>query len=411
MDILLITITYPPETRAISLMMREMADQLKENGHHVTVATGQPKDHLCAASEKRPYGEVVVEEGVRVLRVRTPDTLKVNYYRRGLSELMVPRLFYRKIRQYIRGNIDIVIVYTPPLPLATLGIKVKKLFRAEYVLNVQDIVPQNAIDLGVMNNWFVRHYFELLEKRAYSEADRITAHSENNVNVLIERRNVPKKKISSLWNWIDLTPYEGVEKSGRYRRKYGVEDKFVFLFAGVIGPAQDLQFVVSLAAELRGVEDISFLIVGEGAEKDRLQNLVDGLRLKNVLFKGLVSKEDYPLLVKDADVGLACLSRKLTTPVYPGKILSFMAASIPVVAFLNDESDGHHIIGEAGCGYSTSSDDFKKGAELVMRIYAEKEKCAEFGRNGLKYAKANFSKAACIGKMERLIVSLHGGGS
>ena len=69
-------------------------------------------------------------------------------------------------------------------------------------------------------------------------------------------------------------------------------------------------------------------------EKERLEKMADDLKLKNVIFKPFVSKDEYPELVKDADVGLACLSSMNRTPVVPGKILGYMAASVPVAAFL-----------------------------------------------------------------------------
>ena len=170
-----------------------------------------------------------------------------------------------------------------------------------------------------------------------------------------------------------------------------------------MGPSQHLDFILQVAREVTAIEDICFLFVGNGSEKERLQKTARMFTLKNVIFKPLVSKEEYPFLVKDADVGLACLSNKNKTPVYPGKILSYMAASIPVVAFLNSQSDGHHIIKEAKCGYSTSSNDYRKAAELIMKVYNEKENLEQYGHNGFKYAEAHFSKKTCIDKLEKLI--------
>ncbi|NIS74385.1 MAG: glycosyltransferase, partial [Deltaproteobacteria bacterium] len=101
------------------------------------------------------------------------------------------------------------------------------------------------------------------------------------------------------------------------------------------------------ARRVSHLRDIVFLLVGDGIEKNGLEKRVAGLSLENVLFRPFVPKETYPSLVKDADVGLICLSSKNNTPVVPGKLLGYMAASIPVVAFLNRQSDGHRIIEEA----------------------------------------------------------------
>ena len=311
--------------------------------------------------------------------------------------------YSKKIKKYIKEKIDSIIVYSPPLPLAILGIKVKKRFGAKYLLNIQDIFPQNAIDLGIIKNRFLEKFFERMEKKIYRKADKITAHSEYNRNFLIHKKNVPAKKISSIYNWIDLNLYNEIEKTGALRTRYGLENKFIFLHAGIIGPAQGIDFIIKIAKEVRDITNICFLLVGDGSERPKLEEMVETYNLKNVLFKPFLTKHEYPLLAKDVDVGLACLSRKNKTPVYPGKILSYMASSIPIVALLNKESDGHRIIQQAQCGYSLIANNSNKATKLIMKVYNEKENLEQFGLNGFNYAKANFSKKACMDKLEELI--------
>jgi len=403
MHILLITVTYPPEIRSISLMMQEVAEELTLRGHNVTIVTSQPKYNLSTEVKRKSFSEFSIENDVEVIRVNTFPHHKDNYLIRGISELILPYQFLSKAKKVINEKVDAVIVYSPPLPLAMLGIKIKKIYGARYLLNIQDIFPQNAIDLGVMRSRVLVKFFERMERKAYEGADRITAHSEGNMRFLIDKKGVPPEKISVVHNWIDFDSFKKTERTGRFRKRYGLENKFVFLFAGVMGPSQYLDLVIQAAREVRNITDICFLLVGDGTERKRLQQMVEGYGLKNVMFKPFVSKEEYPFLVKDADVGLGCLSMKNKTPVFPGKILGYMAASIPTIAFLNKESDGHHIIREAGCGYSDVSDDYKKAAKLVLRIYNERDKLAQYGHNGFKYAATHFSKQACIDRLEKLV--------
>ena len=91
-------------------------------------------------------------------------------------------------------------------------------------------------------------------------------------------------------------------------------------------------------------------------------------------------------------MGLVCLSSKNNTPVVPGKILGYMSASLPIIAFLNKESDGHKIIKEAKCGYSLISEDVEKAKELILKIYNERNNLRELGENGYKYVCINFQK-------------------
>lgn len=109
-----------------------------------------------------------------------------------------------------------------------------------------------------------------------------------------------------------------------------------------------------------------------------------------------MSKDYYPYLVKDADVGVACLSIKNKTPFVPGKFLGYMAATKPVLAFLNEESDGFALASEARCGYAVKSDDSEEAARVVKKMYAEKDKLFQFGQNGFAYAKNNMALSVFV---------------
>lgn len=403
MNVLLITQVYPPEVRAISYMMRDLAEELTSRHHKVTVITAWPVKDLTIGTAQRHVKTYSVENGVKVVRVKTPSGQKVGYITKGFIQLSLPRLFTKKIDQYVDVKIESVLAYSPPLPLGLLGIQIKKKYGAKYILNIQDIFPQNAIDLGIMKNPILIKFFERMERKIYRYADNITCHTRNSRKFLIENKQIPTEKITTVSNWFDLDSFAVAKEKGSFREKYGLKDNFIFLFAGVMGPSQNLDFVIDVARQIAEVQEICFLLVGEGKEKKRLQQKVKNYRLENVKFQPLVSKEQYPSLVKEANVGLACLSNKNTTPVMPGKIVDFMASSIPTLAFLNKESDGHDIIRESNCGYSAVSDDSVKAASLVLKMYQERDILGQIGRNGFTYASEHFSKEACVDKLEKLM--------
>jgi len=401
MNILLITSSYPPEIRSSSHLMQELAEGLRERGHAVTVVTVYPGHNLSGSGEQFHLGSIEMENGIEVVRIKTLSPHRVPYLIRGFSQLVLPYVFFYRIRNLIKRRMDVIIVYSPPLPLAIAGSKLKRFYNAKYILNVQDLFPQNAIDLGILKNRLLIKLFKRIEAYAYRNADFITVHSENNKSFLATRNKVPQDRIKVIHNWIDIEPYSKAMRTGRFRKMFNIEDKFIFLFAGVIGPSQGLDLIIKAAEKIKDVKDICFLIVGDGMEKERLEKMADDLKLKNVIFKPFVSKDEYPELVKDADVGLACLSSMNRTPVVPGKILGYMAASVPVAAFLNKESDGHQIIRNAQCGYSEISDDVEKTVETVIKIYNEWSRLKEYGENGFNYVKENFERNACINRLEK----------
>ena len=402
MNVLLVTDAYPPEIRSASHLMQEMAEELRSRGHGVTVVTSYPQYNLTTELQGKAFDEFSVENGINVIRVRTLPHHKVNFVMRGISQLIMPYIFSSKINKYLTTKVDIVIVYSPPLPLAMVGKMIKTKCRSKFILNVQDIFPQNAIDLGILNNPYLIKFFEWIERKAYENADKITVHSEGNKNFLIQKKQISSDKLYTLYNWIDIRPYRTAHATGSFRKKYELEGKFIFLFAGVIGPSQGLDLIIKAANELREISDICFLLVGDGTDKSRLARMAESYALNNVIFKPFVSKEKYPDLVKEADVGIVCLSNRNKTPVVPGKILGYMAASVPVLAFMNKESDVHLLIKEAECGYSAVSDDYKKAVNLIIKIYNEKGKLKQYGENGFKYVLNHYEKSVCIDNLEKL---------
>ena len=406
MRVLLATDQYTPEARSISYMLQELAEGLVERGHDVTVVASYARPNLTSASSagRRPL-DFTTESGVKVIRVDTLHYKTRSYILRGLGELLLPFLFIKKARKFIDGSIDVVVVYTPPLMLTVFGTMAKHYFKARYVLNVQDIFPQNAIDLGLLRNGLIVRLLHLIEASAYRSADRLTAHSPNNAKFLVEKKNVPAEKIRTVHNWVDIVPYREARDTGEFRRRYNLEGKFVILFAGIFGPSQNLDFVIRAAEQVRDIDDLCFLFVGGGSEKNKLVQLVERLKLTNVRFEPFVGRDDYPALAKEANVGLACLSPRNHTPVFPGKIVGFMASGVPIVAFLNRESDGHQMIRNAGCGYSIVSEDPCEAGRLIRQMYNERDRLPEMGRRGVEYASIHFAKQRCIDALEDVICS------
>lgn len=401
-NVLLIIDSYPPEIRSASHLMEELAWEFRDKGYNVYVATSYPKYNLSEQYKGKEYPEYNEENSIKVIRIKTLPHHKVNFIVRGIAQLTMPNIFYKKIRKYIK-NLDFVMIYSPPLPLATLGKNIKKDYGALFILNVQDIFPQNAIDLGILKNKILIRYFKKMEYKVYKSADIITVHSNGNLEFI--KSNYPEftNKLHILHNWIDVNEFENIKPDGKFRELFNLKDKFIILFAGVIGPSQGLDFVINVAERLKDIKELVFLMVGDGMERSNLENLVKLKNLRNVIFKDFVSKKEYPELVKDCNIGLVSLTNKNRTPVVPGKILGYMAAGMPVLAFLNKESDGHHIIKEANCGYSCEWGDIETAEKLIRQMYTNRDTIRNLGKNGYLYVRTNFEKKHIIDKLEKLI--------
>ena len=401
MNILLVTDSYPPEIRSASHLMLELAQELHHRGHRVTAITTWPEYNLDQAEAPRAFEEIQVENGITVIRVKTLPHHNVNYIVRGVSQLIMPVLFLMKLRRH-RIRPDAAVVYSPPLPLALVGSWLARK-GVRNVLNVQDLFPQNAIDLGILKRPAQIRFFQALERYAYRTADIVTVHSAGNHRMVLQQHPELGARLRILHHWVDVEHHDGGHAAVDFRNRWGITQKHVAVFAGVMGPSQYLDLVLEVADRMRDETDLLFLLVGDGKEKERLQQAAKERGLTNVRFEGFISREVYPDLLAACTIGLVCLSPQNKTPVVPGKILGHMAAGLPVAAFLHTASDGHAMIREAGCGVSANSADVDACVAALTGMIRQDDDIKSMGDSGRRYATDHFSKQVCVSQLEAML--------
>ena len=401
MKILLVTDSYPPEIRSASHLMLELAQELQNRGHEITVITTWPEYNLDQRVEHKVFNEFENEDGIKVVRVKTLPHHNVNYIIRGLSQLLMPLQFLLKLWRYKIAT-DAVVVYSPPLPLALVGGWLRR-SGVRSVLNIQDLFPQNAIDLGILRSHAQIKFFKALEAYAYKTADIVTVHSEGNRKMLLEQQDGIESKLKLLHNWVDVDHHSSGHVAVDFKKKWGITQKHVAVFAGVMGPSQYLDLILTIADQMRDQTDLLFLLVGDGKEKERLQQLVLTKGLANVRFEGFISRDVYPDLLNACSIGLVCLSPQNQTPVVPGKILGHMAAGLPVAAFLHTASDAHQLILESQCGVSANSADVEDCVRVMKDLLARELEFEQIGLAGKKYARQHFSKEVCVSQLEKML--------
>ena len=402
MKILIVTDSFPPEIRSASDLMLELAEELKECGHQITVITNWPKYNLDQDSTYRKYFEKEVENGITILRIKTLPHHNINYLLRGIAELFMPFKFLWKLRQH-NIQADAIVVYSPPLSMALVG-SFYLASSARFILNIQDLFPQNAIDLKILKNSWIIRFFRALEGFAYRTADVVTVHSEGNQQTVLRQYPNLANKLRILHNWVDIFHHENVESQVDFREKWDIQHRDIAIFAGVMGPSQYLELVINVAEQMSDQSELLFLFVGDGKEKEKLQKMTHEKSLKNVRFEGFVSRKEYPDLLRICSIGLVCLSPQNQTPVVPGKLLGYMAAGLPVAAFLQSPSDGHVVINSAQCGFSVDSADKSACVNAMRDLIMRRGSFSEMGQNGKIYVKEHFSKEACVSQLESMLV-------
>lgn len=396
MFITLIVDKFFPEVGAAAVQYYELGRELAKMGHRVLVITTTPR--YIDESIRRKYvrdssNAFVFEEleSMKVLRIPVKEIDKSKIFYRAIEQFMLTRKMVKILKFLLKKREipDVLLIYTPPLPQFKVGVFMLKKVGVPYVLNVQDLFPKEAVQMGILRNPIFIKYFEKMEKTAYDFAASIVVHSENNASHI--KRIIPEKKIFIIENWVDPERIKPGQKINEFSLKYGLKDKFVVSFAGTIGFAQDVKSIVEAAKMLEDYKDIVFIIVGEGARKKEVEKLIEDYRLNNLKLLPPVSPDKYAEVLHASDVSLATLVKDLRTPVVPSKITSIMSAGIPVIACLDESSDAHVLISKARCGFSYPAERPDLLAEGILQLYRNETLRKQLGENGRKYVVENLS--------------------
>lgn len=401
MKVLLISAYFPPETGAAANLFYDLGRKLVQKDQEVTILTSFPSYHVVTKIDSYKDSRSIEEQldGMRVLRVKVPRFPQYIPVGRGLWQFSIAYLFSRALRRIAKH--DIALIYSPPLPLGLTGMSLTKQYGTPFILNVQDIFPQSAIDLKLLKNKIIVHFFEYLEKRIYHHAKCVTVHSSDN-RMHVQKIGVDADKVAVIPNWVDTDHLRPGSKQNSFSDKYDLQNKFVVSFAGIIGYSQDIDVILNAAELIREKEKILFLIVGDGVEKKRFVLKAKNLGLNNVLFLPMQSRDVYSLILHSSDICLSTLKEEVLSSPIPSKILSIMASGKPLIACMNLNSSASKMVEDAQCGFVLPAGDYNGLADRILRLYNSPELCDNYGRNGRKYCLENFSLDICTNKYIQL---------
>jgi glycosyltransferase involved in cell wall biosynthesis len=204
MKILLLTNYFPPEIGAASHLFFDLGKYLTKKGYDVQVLTGFPSYNL-RKKLKKYRGKILMKEKIERMKVvrigptHLPNSRRIPILR-GVEHFWLSFIFF--LGGLLAKKPDLIIFYSPPLTLGLSCWFLSKVKKIPFIINVQDLFPQNAIDLGILKNQLLIKVFRKIEKFVYKKAFFITVHSEQNKEY-IKQTGVEEKKIKVIPNWVD----------------------------------------------------------------------------------------------------------------------------------------------------------------------------------------------------------------
>lgn len=403
MRILLLSQWYPPEPQKI---VSDLAETLRDHGHEVTVLTGLPNYPSGKIFPGYRFAWKQVEEigGIQILRVplfpdhsRSPLKRALNYISFALACAF--------IGPWIVPRVDVVYVIHPPVTVGLPAWILSKRLRVPFVYEIQDMWPETLSATGMVSNQRALGLVGWFAKWIYRRAAAIRVISPGFRENLIAKGVTPEK-IHVVSNWVDADCYRPEQPDPVLAQETRLAGKFNVMFAGGMGLAQGLEYVLDAAALLKERRDVQFVFVGDGAALESLQAKAKKQQLDNVLFLGRQPAETMSKFYALADVLLLHLrDDPLFRITIPHKTFAYMAVGKPVLAAV--EGDAAEVVSRAGAGCACQPCSAWSIADAVASLAAMSiEQRAELGRNGRRAAVEQYDRWRSVGKISHLLLTL-----
>jgi glycosyltransferase involved in cell wall biosynthesis len=379
--ILFLSDDFPPETNAAATRVYERALIWNKLGHKVEFITNFPnkfKGKKHAGYSGRLY-QVDTIEGIKVVRIKTYITTSQKVFFRALDQIsymltsFVSGLFVSKP--------DVIIATTPQFFCGISGFALSAVRNVPFVLEVADIWTDSVIGTGAASG----NIFKLMravENYVYRRSRAIIVLTNAFREELINR-GINKDKIFVARNGVNKDAFRNTGKNIDILNRYNLKNKKVVGYIGSMGSAQGLSNVIEAAriSYERNGDDIAFMLVGEGAEKEELQRLSVGL--SNVIFIPGQPKEKVSVYLSLCDVGLVHLKdHEVFKKNIPSKMFEMMAVGLPLL-LVSPKGEAAEIIEENNVGKWVQSGNPALLSNAVLEMVREKDGLQKYSNSCL----------------------------
>ena len=360
----------------------EMAQYLRERGHELVIVASDLNYQTGRRTVERRglFAEQIID-GVRILRAYMYPALHRSYLWRMVSFFS---FMFSSVWAALRvRGVELVMGTTPPIFQAVSAWFVAFIRGKPFLLEVRDLWPEFGVSMGVLKNPVLIALGRWLEKFLYKRATHILVNSPAYKEYMIEK-GVPENKITFIAYGTDVDMFNPQVDGSSIRSELGLENKFVVLYAGALGQANDIDTLLRAAQHLNDEDKIRFVLFGDGKERRRLQSEAEQMKLTNVIFAGVRAKKDMPLVVAASDVCLAILQNiPMFRTTYPNKVFDTMAAGRATILVIDGVSRA--LIESSNGGVFVQPGDDEVLAKTIFELSRDPERVQQMGLNARAY--------------------------
>jgi len=400
----------------------ELAQHWAAAGHEVSVLTGFPNHPtgVVPAEWRGRLRRLVYHERIFPSSNSPAQNGSVDVFRTWLWPLP-NRKAHERMRNYasfcvsaaLRGlaipRPDVIIASSPQLLVGLSGWWIAFVRQIPFVFEVRDLWPESLTAVGIGDeNSLLHRALSTVAEFLYKRSDRIVVVTPAFQEHLMRHWRVPAEKIAVVENGVETDLFVPAPPAANHalRRELAVEGKFLVCYIGTMGMAHGLETLLEAAHQLqRQSANVQFLLVGEGAEKERIKGLAQSRGLSNLRFLDQQPRERIPAFISASDACLVLLKKTdVFKTVIPTKMLEFMSCARPVI--LGVDGQARQIVEDAGAGLVIEPENAEALVNAITQLSANRELGTALGQKGREYILQNFSRDYTAGKYIDVLRSL-----
>ena len=404
MHILFYTHYFPPEVNAPASRTYEHAKYWVKAGHDVTVITNHPNHphgELFEGYENKLFSREIID-GIQVVRLWTFLVPNSGFLRRSLNYVVYALLaFLAGLRIH---HVDIVIGTTPQFFCGISGLMAARVKKTPFIGEVRDLWPDSIAAVEACKSNLIIKILYKMEQIFYLHSDHLVVLTQSFAKHIAALSNTPCTFIPNGVDWYDWQPMF-FQQNGNGHLPLG-NGSFKVGYIGTIGMAHGLDVVLDVAKSTEGQADIQYYIIGDGAERVKLQERLEDEAIQNLHMYGLQTKKLIPGILDQLDVMLVLLRRDdLFKTVIPSKIFEGMVMGKPLIVGVEGETK--QIMNDAEAGITITPKSREELKSAIMDLYKDPDMREQLGQNGRAYIKRYFLRDQLAHRFLPIFAELH----
>lgn len=419
---------YIPDTASTGQILRELAEGMSDQ-FDITVICVVPS-YLGTIEDKYKTQKYYKEEinGIKVIRIRVPEFSKND--KKSRINNIVSYFLGAMGATFKVGSQDYVFsISQPPILGGLLGVLGKWIKRAKYIYNIQDFNPEQVLVVGYTKNKLITNVMMLLDKFSCKQSNLVITVGRDLVETVKDRfkgKKIPKTVMIN--NWIDEKEIYPLEESNErvvaFKKKHGLDGKFVIMYSGNIGLYYDLENLIKVLKQFRkgytltGVyeegpktaddREVVFAFVGAGSVLDKLILYSKKHSIENIVFIPYQDKAELIYSLNAGDVHWCVNAKRIKGVSCPSKAYGIMAAGKPIIGVQESGTEVRGLIEECHCGKCCEPGDYVAVADII-RWYIENagsNEVKQMGMNGRKYLEEKLTRDTSVQRYAEEILKL-----